>query len=158
MNKAKLIIWIFLILIIVSCQKEKVDFRDLYIGAYKFTVISYLESNNYLNGQWDKEIFNDTINYIGSIEKFETNRLKIDFLPYSSEPISDAIYFPVKINGLIYPEIFYNDSMTYLDFEKIYEERFFDGYFKGDSVFIKYWCSGGHSGYQTVNIKGLRIK
>jgi hypothetical protein len=134
------------------CEKPPKDYRDKWIGIYDFTTIDY--KRYYFYYPDSIVIIQDTTNFIGTIEKYETNRLKIIFKPNAIEPYN--LNGGTQINGLIYPVVNDSGNLIYPDLEYI-DKGGFGGYFTDNEITISYNRSVGHLGYDNHNIHGIKI-
>jgi len=146
------------VILFSACRKpEEKDYRDKWVGNWDFTTIEY---ERWWTGHDDNgEIFTiteDTIHYIGTIETYKTNRLKIVFKPDAIEPI-----YPVpnvsnaNINGLIYPTIDQSGNLTYPELGGVW----YIGhcFLSNDSIVIMYGQNFGHLGDYSHSVQGTKI-
>jgi hypothetical protein len=147
----KVLIFSFVILLVMACckpPKEDIkpprDYRDQWIGNYNFSV-SYLDILlNYPNHRMDT--FREFSNSIGSIEKHETNSIKIIS---SSEPLSGSltIYATVDSAGTL-------DNINSGISSRVRRGNFINN----DSIVLfiyQYFASGSSYRY---DISGIKIK
>ncbi|MDR1180442.1 MAG: hypothetical protein LBL13_00470 [Bacteroidales bacterium] len=149
----------------ISCKKPEpepeTNYRDKYVGAWNFTTIDYIY---YVRDIYDTNslvIIHDTTNFIGTIEKYETDRLKIVFKPNATEPdMSDRniVYFPAGVNGLIYPVVDETDTLRYPNFNGGNGNNF-TGSFSGNEIKIRYGGRGplGMAASENHTIQGIKI-
>ena len=134
-----------------------VDYRNKWIGNWDFTTIDYVEYTLDYGGTYI--IIDDTINFIGIVEKYEKDRLKIVFKPNATEPPiwnPNQSTFPTPVNGLIYSIINELDSLIYPNFNGESKYRF-TGFFSSNEVNIFYSGSGplGWAAYENHAIEWL---
>ena len=133
------------------------DYRDKWVGTYDFITISAI-------GYWmpgtDWDYTHDTVNFIGTIERFEKDRLKITFKPNATEPNwnpqPNISTFPVPINGLIYPRVCNFGDIDYPEYRC--DKGEFSGCFMDNNIKIFYTQSAGHYGREQHEIRGTKNK
>ena len=130
-----------------------VDYRNKWIGDWDFTTIDY---NQYCYYEDSLVIIQntDTIYFIGTIEKCGTDKLKIIFKSKATEPNLGAYYWPIKVNGLIYPVVDISGYLTYPEFLYM-----FSGSFSDSKINITYsgHSSPGLCAYESHRIQGIKI-
>jgi len=128
-----------------SC-KVTVDFRGKWVGDWDITTIDFIK----IGVMPPFEITNDTVNYIGTIETYDVNRLKIVFKPNATYPNFDNN----EINGLIYPIVGEGGLLTYPE----YNNRCgFGGLLGNDTISIQYCLIIGHHIEAYYRIQGTKI-
>jgi len=141
-----------------------VDYRTKWMGEWNFTTIDYLHYYSIPADPSSLIIIHDTICFIGTIEKYENDRLKIVFKPNATAPDMEGIYFPLRINGLIYPVV---DDLGNFDYSNLKSshnsfsgEFYFSGFISGNEISIDYSNTGplGMAAYETHNIHGIKSK
>ena len=151
---------IVVIVSLSSCKKPlpEPDYRDKWIGSYEFTTIDYYEYTIY---QHPTILIIDTINFIGNIEKYGTDRLKITFMPNATNPfpINGLIYSVVEYSGLLRgPEC---DSLSSSSDIYLY---LFSGSISENEININYkdkYGQGGPLGLKyekKLTIQGIKMK
>ena len=130
-----------------------VDYRNKWVGDWDFTTIDY---NQYCYYEDSLVIIQntDTIYFIGTIEKCGTDKLKIIFKSKATEPNLGAYYWPIKVNGLIYPVVDISGYLTYPEFLYM-----FSGSFSDSKINITYsgHSSPGLCAYESHRIQGIKI-
>jgi hypothetical protein len=136
----KQIIIVILILFIISCEKEehKTDYRNKYIGKYAFVVCDYFGIET-TDSSGTNLIFNeayDTIEFVGIIDTFETDKLKIEFSKNTSDP-NFGCSLPLQIYGKLYPTFSDSGKMDYPEVTVSCSRNWFEGLFiNSDSIYI----------------------
>ena len=141
----------------ISCEKPTdSNYRENYVGTYDFTTIDTTRQMVQLpeDSLYSCKTTSETINYMGIVEKYGNNRLKITFKPNANEP--DFISDCCAINGLIYPIVNEHSTLTYPEFSCT-DRGGFDGWFSSDSIIIRYGQTIGHGWYEFHEIKGIKI-
>ena len=140
------------ITVITACKKEN-DYRDQWVGEWKFTTYDYTQSG--FSGE-PLTIKRDTIHFIGSIGKYETNKLKIVFKPNATEP-DLGNHFPLSINGLLYPTIDDSGILTIFGLDC---RPYFQGFIFNNEISISYGMIGplGMAAHENHQIQGTKIK
>ena len=133
-----------------------VDYRSQWVGDWDFTTIDYVRyyyPDIYSDSLVVKQ---DTIHFVGTINKHGSDRLKIIFKPNATEPDFTKLYAILQIYGLIYPVIDDSGTLTYPDFRSNGD---FYGSFLGNEIDIYYYHYGpqGQAAYENHNIKGVKI-
>lgn len=136
----KQIIIVLLLLVFTSCQKEEqlTDYRKKYIGEYAFVVCNYLgiETTDSIGTNSLYSRVYDTIEFVGVIDAFETDKLKIEFSKNTSDPNFDCS-LPLQIYGRLYPTIVDSCKMDYPEVAISCNRSWFNGKFiNADSVYI----------------------
>lgn len=146
------IIFVIMTIGFFSCEKIEPDYRDQWTGTYDFTTISAV-------GYWELgfgwSFVYDTMNFVGTIEKYDEEKLKITFKPHATEPDFTDIVYPLKINGLIYPRISKFNKLDYPEFRC--DNGGFSGSITEDKINIQYQQSAGHFGNENHKIEGIKI-
>ena len=123
-----------------TCKKDKEDYRDKWVGGYDFTTIDYHEYGFISDSILTIEI--DTIRFIGTIKKFDSDRLKITFKPDVIEP------FP--INGLMYLVVDELGALSYPEYSPYLQEVYLSGSFTGsiseNTIIVTYDSTIGSNG------------
>jgi hypothetical protein len=128
-----------------------VDYRNKWVGDWDFTTTSAI---GYLNGYFEWDFTYDTVNFAGIIERYGKDRLKITFKPNDKEPDFTGKFFPVQINGLIYPRIC---NFGYIDYPEYKCDRGgFSGCFSDNKINIYYEQGAGHFGLENHKIQGIK--
>jgi hypothetical protein len=136
-NMKLILIILFVLTLSASCEKLPFDFRNKYLGNWKFDVGDSHETYNTTQGFRDTTIyrtFHGEIKY-GS----KHNKILFNSAGYSRE-------FPIEKNGQIIPENDYGPGYTEY------------GGFEGNDIF-RYQYShrwGGSRQYVATNIEGVR--
>jgi len=145
---------IVVIVSLSSCKKPppEPDYRDKWVGNYDFTIVSAIGYYQFDSG-WN--FTKDTVNFVGTIEKYDNDRLKITFKPNTIEPDFTRILFPLQINGLIYPRVCNFGDFDYPEFRC--DKGGFSGCFSDNKISINYSQSAGHFGSETHDIQGIKI-
>ena len=134
-----------------------VDYRNKWVGDWDFTTIDYV---HYYLDILDPEslvIIQDTVRFIGTIKKSGYyDKLKIIFKPNASEP-DLGNYFPLKINGLLYPTIDDSGNLTIIGWDY---RPYFQGFISNNEISISYGMAGplGMAAYENHKIQGTKIK
>jgi uncharacterized protein GlcG (DUF336 family) len=139
-----------------------VDYRIKWVGTYDFTTIDYI---HYCN---DPECISgvieiwDTIQFIGTIGIFGTDKLKITFKPDATEPdlgTGNIGYWPLRINGIIYPVVDDTGNLTYLELINGSHHGMFRGSFSKNEINIQYAETGplGAAAFENHTINGIKI-
>ncbi len=154
------ILLVVLSLYTFGCEKGNVpheeDFRTPYAGLFKLTTVKSTMVMCYdtlfpcIDG-W-KPINIDTNHVINEVEKYDTNRMKIEFgnsiigVDDKGDTISKTIYPIISSNGdLSLPEFPYGGHNS------------FSGFYKGhDTIEINLQFGYGIGGYDTYKIVGIR--
>ena len=144
----------------ISCEKEnpqtEKDYRTPYTGVFKFTsanstmVMCYDTVFPCIDG-W-KEINMDTNNIVSDVEKYDTNRIKIQFGDsiIGVDDRGDTVY------QTIYPILSINGDLSLPEYP-IGGHNYFTGFFKGhDTVEINIQFGYGIGGYDKYKIIGIR--
>ena len=131
-----------------------VDYRNNWVGIYEFTTIDHLhycEDPMCSTGVFD---IRDTIQFIGTIEIFGTNRLRIVFKPNATEP--KPSHWLLQINGIIYPTVDPEGILTYSEYNS--GESGFLGSLSGNEINMNYGASGplGMQMYEDHAIHGIK--
>ena len=130
-----------------------VDYRNKWVGDWDFTTIDYDQYCYY--GDSLVIIQNtDTIYFIGTIEKCGTDKLKIIFKSKATEPDLGAYYWPIQVNGLIYPVVDISGYLTYPEFLYIFSGSFSDN--KINTTYSGY-SSPGLCAYESHWIQGIKF-
>ncbi|MDL2296924.1 hypothetical protein LJC68_10095 [Bacteroidales bacterium OttesenSCG-928-B11] len=150
---------IFVMLTLISCEnpieptpESEPDCRDKYVGEYEFTTIhgiAYCGEDNPMG----IPIY-DTIIYVGKIEKYDTDRLKITYTSNAIEPSYGNDINPATIHGIIYPVVDKSGTLTYPEFRN---DRLckFNGSFSDNEISVNYWRTHWQWGYETQEIYGI---
>ncbi len=129
----KKIIYIFTLILAVvsfSCKKpieESRDYRDKWVGTYMF--ITYHHLQFYSQGYYIPDSFvciDDTTEFIGTIEKWGENQLRIVFKPDATEPDTTRRN-PVEVeikNGIVYPKVDSMGILTYPEWDYYVNRNF----------------------------------
>ncbi len=141
-----------LLFIVFACTKtdESIsDYRDLFIGEYDFTICKYFEIET------SDPVF-DTIEYLGTIDAFENDKLKIIYSDNPTEP-SLQCALPLKINGLLYPTVTDSGELIYPEVTQGCSRSWFSGSFiNNDSISMQIGTSA-LMGANVINIYGKKI-
>jgi hypothetical protein len=152
----------FFTIVCISCEKPKpkpeTNYRDKYIGVWDFTTIDYLHYVRDIYDTTSLVIIHDTTNFIGTIEKYETDRLKMVFKSNATEPDMTGIYFPVQVKGIIYPVVDDTDTLRYPNFNGG-DGSNFTGSFSGNEIKIRYADRGplAMAASENHTIQGIKI-
>jgi hypothetical protein len=151
MIKVRFYLLIFILL--YSCKKEtEQDYRDKLIGTYNFTCIfektTFIDPDSFVTQY-------DTTKYIGTVNKYGDKQLSIIFLDNATEPKLDALYFPIQINGIIYPEINDSSELSYPELTTYSQNQFSGSFFNDDSLYIFYGVTV-HRGNEKNKIYGVK--
>jgi hypothetical protein len=131
------------------------DHRNLYVGNYKFKNFNHLLVLLSVIPPKDT-IINDTVDYNGTIEKYEIDKLKIVYAPDYKEPDFTYEAFPMRgyVYGLIYPTVNYEGILSYPGIPSRY---IFSGNFIGkDSITFSFFHYD-HFGSESYQMYGKRL-
>jgi len=129
-----------------------IDYRNRWFGTYDFTTISAI---GYFEFDFGWNYIHDTVIFMGTIEKYDKDRLKIIFKPNATEPNFTEIFYPLQIKGLIYPSV---GNLGLLDYpEFTCDKGEFSGCFSDNKINISYEQSAGHFGHEKHKIQGIKI-
>lgn len=150
-------LYIIILFIFCSCQKEDPNYRDKYTGTYEFTTHSF-EGFIYDDGDTTMvhEVY-DTIIAMGNIEKLEEDKLKIVFWENYSEPDLEHESVPVQISGLIYPVVSDSGTLEYPEFHGMSSSYFVGSIINNDSLAFQYGVTRMFQKHE-VQVFGKRIK
>lgn len=131
------------------------DFRNAFVGDYQFKNFNHILYVDILNPQNNITV-NDTVVYVGTIEKFEATKLKIIYAPNYIEPKIEHESFPMRtsIYGLIYPTVTYPGIMSYPEIPSRY---IFTGKFTGADSITFSFSHGDHFGDESYRMFGKKI-
>ncbi|MBO4739264.1 MAG: hypothetical protein J5606_06855 [Bacteroidales bacterium] len=162
----KKIIYIFALILAVvslSCKKpieESRDYRDKWVGTYMF--ITYHHLQFYSQGFYIPESFvsiDDTTEFIGTIDKWGEDMLRIVFKPNATEPDTTSRN-PVRVeikNGIVYPKVDSMGVLTYPEWNPYGNRKF--GSFSNIEINMNYSraSSRGSRIWETHKIYGIKF-
>ena len=130
------------------------DYRNGRVGNYHFTNYNHLFILS--DGKSKKYGTDDTIEYNGSVAKFETDKLKIIYLPDYIEPDLQYETFPMiyAVYGLIYPTVGTPGIFSYPGMPGRY--GFTGSFTGGDSIRFSF-SHATHMGDESYRIFGKKI-
>ncbi|MEI7662462.1 MAG: DUF4998 domain-containing protein [Bacteroidota bacterium] len=130
------------------------DYRNGWVGNYHFTNYNHLFILSECKSK--KAETDDTIEYNGSVAKFETDKVKIIYLPGYIEPDLQYETFPMiyAVYGLIYPNVGTPGIFSYPGMPGRYE---FTGSFTGGDSIRFSFSHATHMGDESYRIFGKKI-
>jgi len=131
------------------------DYRNLYVGNYIFMNFNHLQVLMSVIPPKDT-IINDTVDYNGTIERYEIEKLKIVYAPDYKEPDFTYEAFPMRgyVYGLIYPTVSNEGILSYPGIPSRY---IFSGKFIGkDSITFSFFHYD-HFGSESYQMYGKRL-
>ncbi len=155
----KSIYLVTLFLLLFGCKKDdpiKHDYRENYLGTFKFSsikshlVMCYDTIPPCING-W-KIVSKDSCFYTNKIELIDSNKIKIDIW---NDILGYDVYDNI-ISQTFLPVISKEGIISFVDSINIWN---IEGYYIGyDTLIMEVIYRPGIGGYETFNIKGVRIK
>jgi hypothetical protein len=127
------------------------DYRNDYTGDYRFNNFYHFREA----GSSGDSTSNSVIDYNGTIEKYQTDQLKIIFAPDYIEPYILQTLWPLHnaVYGLIYPTI--DHSSEILSYPNLHYS--FNGSFAGKDSINFYIAETTHWGEESYTVFGKRI-
>jgi hypothetical protein len=131
------------------------DYRNAFVGDYQFENFNHILYIDILNPQ-NNIMVNDTVFYVGKIEKYSADKLKIVYAPNYIEPKIENESFPMRysIYGLIYPTVDYTGIMSYPEIPGRY---CFTGKFTAADSITFSFSHGTHFGEESYRMFGKKI-
>lgn len=153
----KALIFICIVLLLSGCKKEPrdEDYRKPYTGFYKFTTVRkgismcYEPSSTCVDG-WEV-VNSDTSLITSEIEKFDTNRLKIQFGEgIIGKDDKDSVW-----EQTVYPILLSNGELSLPEYP--IGAGYFKGYFNGnDTLILDIQFGYGIGSYTKYEVMGIR--
>lgn len=149
MKIIKLLALILLTVVIICCEKEENDYRDIYYGKFNFTVIDEF----WLLGSTTQY---DTIQYIGEIRKYtkldSDNDLYVDNDDQNEDP-NKKITIEFTVNNIITSILSSDGELIQKSGYHYYHEG---GFIASDSIEFIVTGLGGLGGGHNYTITGYR--